>query len=861
MSFLDWLILIVPVAFVMWMGFYTRRFVRGVTDFLSAGRLCSRYVICMGDVANSISIIALVTYVEIHYKTGFSVGFWSSILAPLGILLSLTGFCTYRFRATRAMSLGQFLEMRYSRGLRIYGACLRSAAEMIANMIMPSIAARFFMQLLDLPPVFHVCGVPVSTYVALMLFFLSLAVTLICCGGTLALVVADTVQATILFPLLVCFIVFVLWKFSVTREIMPVMADRVAGESFINPFDIDKLRDFNLFTMVVVPAYWMVMNRASWFGNGYTTAAKSPHEQKMAGVLGAWRGSVVSMFYLVVACALITFLNHADFAEDAAAVRRDLAARVAADVLKDDPAALAAVEKAIAEAPAVRHEIGVDPPLSQTSNPDTAFLAPIHEALLDQARKSASAAAAPLALAAGREESSSSQSDVKTGRASNLPQAREASPISRSEADAGSASVLPQARAQSAALADLEGLANDRFQQCRTLFHQQSLSATMRRLLPPGLFGMFALLLFLAMLSSDDTRIYSAALTLSQDVVMPLRKKPFTPRGHIRMIRLVSVGVGAFFLLGSYFMKQLDYIQMFTTLAVSIWTSGAGPVMVLGLYTRFGTAAGAWAALLASTFATTAFVFVQRNWADLVYPALSKAGLVESIDRILRAVSSPMSPYVEWKMDAVKCPVNTIEFSFFLALTTLFLYVVVSKLTCRKPFDLDAMLHREPASAAAAPLALAAGREESASAAAAREALPISRSEADGGRASVLPQVRAAKPPRLRVLRRLVGITPDYTRGDKAIAWGVFFYSLVFTFGVCFLATALWNVFSPWPVRWWSRYFVFMYFIVPAIVSSVSTVWFGVGGVLGLRQLFRDLAARKEIDETDDGRVRAARQE
>ena len=806
MSLLDWLILIVPVAFVMWMGFYTRRFVRGVTDFLSAGRLCSRYVICMGDVANSISIIALVTYVEIHYKTGFSVGFWSSILAPLGILLSLTGLCTYRFRATRAMSLGQFLEMRYSRGLRIYGACLRSAAEMIANMIMPSIAARFFMQLLDLPPVFHVCGVPVSTYVALMLFFLSLAVTLICCGGTLALVVADTVQATILFPLLVCFIVFVLWKFSVTREIMPVMADRVAGESFINPFDIGKLRDFNLFTMVVVPAYWMVMNRASWFGNGYTTAAKSPHEQKMAGVLGAWRGSVVSMFYLVVACALITFLNHADFAEDAAAVRRDLAARVAADVLKDDPAALAAVEKAIAEEPAVRHEIGVDPPLSQTSNPDTAFLDAMHQALLADAR-----------------------------RARGVSADLQPFDLQPSTVDGGPADV------------DAEGLANDRFQQCRTLFHQQSLSATMRRLLPPGLFGMFALLLFLAMLSSDDTRIYSAALTLSQDVVMPLRKKPFTPRGHIRMIRLVSVGVGAFFLLGSYFMKQLDYIQMFTTLAVSIWTSGAGPVMVLGLYTRFGTAAGAWAALLASTFATTAFVFVQRSWADLVYPALSKAGLVESIDRILRAVSSPMSPYVEWKMDAVKCPVNTIEFSFFLALTTLFLYVVVSKLTCRKPFDLDAMLHREPASAArpAAALALAAGREES----------PVSRSEADGGRASVLPQVRAAKPPRLRVLRRLVGITPDYTRGDKAIAWGVFFYSLVFTFGVCFLATALWNVFSPWPVRWWSRYFVFMYFIVPAIVSSVSTVWFGVGGVLGLRQLFRDLAARKEIDETDDGRV------
>ena len=792
MTWYDWLILILPVAFVMGMGFYTRRFVRGVSDFLSAGRLCGRYVICMGDVANSISIIMLVTYIEIHYKTGFSVGFWSSILAPLGILLSLTGFCTYRFRETRAMSLGQFIEMRYSRSLRIYAASLRSLAEMVANMIMPSIAARFFMQLLDLPPVFHVCGLPISTYVALMTFFLSLAVTLICCGGTLALIVADTVQMTFLYPLLLCFVGFVFWRFSVTREIMPVMADRVAGESFINPFDIGKLRDFNLFTMVVVPAYWMVMNRASWYGNGYTTAAKSPHEQKMAGVLGAWRGTAVTMFYLLIACALITFLNHADFASEANAVRRDLVARVADDVLKDDPQSLAAVRAAVATIEPHVHRIGVDPPLSQAANPDTAFLEPVHQALLAEARSGGSGAQPP-----------------------SVPGVDGASAI------------------------DAAGLANDRFQQIRTLFHQQSLSATMRRLLPPGLFGMFALLLFLAMLSSDDTRIYSAALTLAQDVVMPLRKKPFTPRGHIRMIRLVSIGVGAFFLAGSYYMKQLDYVQMFNTLAVSIWTSGAGPVMVLGLYTRFGTAAGAWAALGTSTVATALFVLAQRNWADVVYPALAKAGLVESLDRLLRTLSSPFSPYIEWKMDAVKCPVNTIEFAFFLALLTLFLYIAVSKLTCRKAFDLDAMLHRDTL------------RADKSNSSLPLEERPVIAAE---GRASLRPKA-ARHSSFLRLVQRIVGITPDYTRGDRIIAWGVFFYSFVFMFGLCFLGVVLWNTVSPWPIARWSRYFVFLYFIVPAIVSSISTVWFGTGGVLGLRQLFRDLAARKEIDETDDGRV------
>ena len=35
----------------------------------------------------------------------------------------------------------------------------------------------------------------------------------------------------------------------------------------------------------------------------------------------------------------------------------------------------------------------------------------------------------------------------------------------------------------------------------------------------------------------------------------------------------------------------------------------------------------------------------------------------------------------------------------------------------------------------------------------------------------------------------------------------------------------------------------------------MTTVWFGVGGFFGLRQLFRDLAARKETNDLDDGRV------
>ena len=83
--------------------------------------------------------------------------------------------------------------------------------------------------------------------------------------------------------------------------------------------------------------------------------------------------------------------------------------------------------------------------------------------------------------------------------------------------------------------------------------------------------GLFCLLLILAMISTDDSRIYSATVTLTQDVIMPFRKKPFTPKQHLKVLRIVAICIGIFFFCGSYFMAQLDYIQLFVTLMCSMW--------------------------------------------------------------------------------------------------------------------------------------------------------------------------------------------------------------------------------------------------------------------------------------------------
>ncbi|MBQ9804691.1 MAG: sodium:panthothenate symporter [Lentisphaeria bacterium] len=756
MSWIDWTIVVIPLLVVYALGIYSSRYANSVADFLSAGRLCGRYVIAVGDIANALSIIGLIAYIEVHYRTGFALEFWKQMTLPLGVFISLTGYCTYRFRETKAMSLGQFLEMRYgSRKMRVFAASLRSVSEIIANSIMPAVAGRFFIYFFNWPRTVEICGVEISTFAIVMLVCLFLAIYIICIGGTLACVVTDALQGMFMYPILFVFVIFVLCKFDWNQEIVPVMMDRVADESFLNPFDIENLRDFNVFFLIVT-LWSTVFHRASWIGAAASTAARSPHESKMAGLLGTFRGALGMMFYVLLAAMVLTVLNHKNYAEVASDVRKNLSIQVSRDIIQSDKMR-AKVEQNIAKLPLQRHEIGKDAPLREKDNLDTRHLDVVHKTLLEG----------------------------------------DGSPITDK--------------------IEHEAQANKTFQQFRTLFNQQMIARSMHDFLPIGMVGLFILLMIMAMISTDNSRIYSAALTVAQDVVLPFFKKNLTPKQHIWLIRWVSIGVGVIFFFGSLFMAQLDYINLFVTITVSMWTGGCAPVMIFGLYSRFGTAAGAWTSLLAGMGLSLSNIFIQRNWSNIVYPFLQRHDWVDEAGNFLTAVSSPFHPWIEWEMNAMKCPINSYEFAFMTAQVTLILYIVVSKLTCKEPFNLDRMLHR--------------------------------------GKYNVDGNNKAKEPWTLKtVFKKIIGITPEFTIGDKVIAWSFFGFSFIYHFLLTFVAVLVWNAFSPWPIEWWGHYFFVVQLLVPGIVAIISTFWFGIGGVVDMRRLFSDLKKR-DVDHLDNGIV------
>ena len=306
-------------------------------------------------------------------------------------------------------------------------------------------------------------------------------------------------------------------------------------------------------------------------------------------------------------------------------------------------------------------------------------------------------------------------------------------------------------------------------------------------------------------------------LAIVQDIIMPLKKEPLTPKQHLWYLRFLSLGVAVFFLCGSIFLAQMDYINMFLTIMTSIWCGGAGPVMIGGLYSRFGTTAGAFASLIGGAVVSVGGIAMQQNWAERIYPWLARLGYCDSIDYMLQTISAPFSPYIVWKMDALKFPINSMEIFFIAMITGILCYVVVSLITFKKPYNLDQMLHR--------------------------------------GIYSIDGEKRIKSPWTWRnVFSKLINITPEYTRGDKIIAWSVFFYSFVYQLLFMFVIVVVWNAISPWPKEWWSTYFYFGSIIVACVIGIISTVWMVIGGCIDLRRLFLDLAARVD-NPLDDGRV------
>ena len=326
---IDWLIVAIILGSLLLIGMYTKRYTRSVADFLAANRCAGRYMLTMADGITSLGAITVIAGFEMYYSAGFCPAFWSILFSPVGLIITLSGWVIYRYRQTRAMTLGQFFEMRYSRKFRIFAGILAWTSGVINYGVFPGITARFLIYFCGIPQkTIHLGWLDINVTLGIIMFImLFLAWLLMFMGGQITVIITDFFQSQFTNIAFIGIAVILFVKFNVF-DIMGKMADAPVGKSIINPFDQEGISGFTLsyFVMQAFMNFYLVM---AWQGGqGFNCAAKTPHEARMARVLGYLRGSITGGILTLLPICVYAMLHYDDILPETAAATKSAIAAI-----------------------------------------------------------------------------------------------------------------------------------------------------------------------------------------------------------------------------------------------------------------------------------------------------------------------------------------------------------------------------------------------------------------------------------------------------------------------------------------------------------------------------------------------------
>jgi SSS family solute:Na+ symporter len=322
----DWLIVIGFVAALAWSAWNLREHARSVSGFLSANRLAGRYLLTVSYNMAQVGVITLVWYFQLGYDVGFTQYWWGYLEGPSLILLAITGWVIYRFRETRAMTLAQFFEMRYSKRFRVFSGVVAFVSGILNYAIFPGVTARFFIAMLGLPAEFTLGGAAIETFPVVMGGLLAFAVFMVFAGGMLAVLVTDFFQGVFCFCTFVTVCYWVLLKFP-WLKLEETMAMLPAGKSMVNPLGLQDEGNFNV-VYWLISAFTLFYACRAWQGDqGYNSAARDAHEARMGQLLNGWRYRTLMLVTVLIPLAVRAFLTHPDWADAAAPLQAQIAAQ------------------------------------------------------------------------------------------------------------------------------------------------------------------------------------------------------------------------------------------------------------------------------------------------------------------------------------------------------------------------------------------------------------------------------------------------------------------------------------------------------------------------------------------------------
>lgn len=223
---LDWCIVIGYLIAVVAFGVYMRRYITNVTDFMVAGRGLKTFLAIATMIGTELGLVTVMYSAQKGFTGGFAAFHIALAAAVVTLVVGLTGFIVVPLRRMEIMTIPEFYEKRFGRGVRILGGIILAFSGILNMGMFLKAGSIFVMGITGLTQDIHL-KIIMSVLLGMVLLYTTL-------GGMVSVVVLDYIQFVVLsFSLLATSLISI--KYLGWTNIVDTVS-QLKGEAGFNPF-------------------------------------------------------------------------------------------------------------------------------------------------------------------------------------------------------------------------------------------------------------------------------------------------------------------------------------------------------------------------------------------------------------------------------------------------------------------------------------------------------------------------------------------------------------------------------------------------------------------------------------------------
>ena len=225
LSYFDIAVILLYILVVFFSGSLVQKYVKGISDYLVAGRSMGFNLGLISLMCTEIGMITYIYYAELGYKAGF-VGLMAAFPPLIAYwFLGKTGFIIKPLLEMKIMTIPEYFSRRFSKGVRFYIGIIMAIGGILNFGVFPGVEAKF---------INIVTGIPQNYLLVTMVVMLTVVLIYTLVGGMVSVIITNYIQYALLsFGMLFITVVGVLkvdWSHIVSA------VDTNIGLKGFNPF-------------------------------------------------------------------------------------------------------------------------------------------------------------------------------------------------------------------------------------------------------------------------------------------------------------------------------------------------------------------------------------------------------------------------------------------------------------------------------------------------------------------------------------------------------------------------------------------------------------------------------------------------